>query len=314
MNSSPQCRVCGGARVAQVLQAKERMFGLDGEFECNVCGDCGSVSLAVSDFDLAKYYPPEYYSFSTAEAFGFKAKLASAIARALPKNMCSAAGRLSYSVQSVADVRRTVTEWLGRPVKSPRVLDVGCGSGSWLMPYHYAGCRTEGIDPFYEGEDPKEFPIHRVALAELTGTYDLITFHHSLEHTPNPKSYLESAYRLLADDGACVVRLPKLPSAAFETYQESWFALDAPRHYFIPTVAGFTQLAEDVGFASVVAADEASPNTVTWSEAYSRGATCHGTELSSVLSEDDIKGLREQAASAQLERRSCHGRFTLRKR
>ena len=183
---SGECRVCGASDVARSLDCRERMFGLDGHFTYTLCAACGSLSQTEQDFEVAKYYPTQYYSFSTGADFPFKAKAASFIGRMLPASLATVTGKISYSVGQVARVRAEITGWFGAPRQAPRLLDVGCGSGAGLLCYHYAGCQVEGLDPFYQGANPPQFPIHRMLLAELSGCYDVITFNHSLEHVPEP--------------------------------------------------------------------------------------------------------------------------------
>ena len=67
----------------------------------------------------------------------------------------------------------------------------------------------------------------------MTGAFDLITFHHSLEHMPQQIEALAESMQLLADGGRILVRIPTVTSEAFERYQEDWVSLDAPRHFFL---------------------------------------------------------------------------------
>jgi len=289
------------------------MFGLHGDFKYTQCGACGSLSQSECEYDLSRYYPPEYYSFSAERRFPLKARAACFVGRLLPTPMIKAAGQISYSIGVVARVRAEIASWLEEPRRRPRLLDVGCGAGAGLLCYHYAGCRVEGLDPFYGGANPAEFTIHRVPLAELHGCYDVITFNHSLEHMPNPQRILENVLSLLAEDGVCVIKLPKLPSAAFDTYGECWFPLDAPRHYFIPSVRGLTHLAETVGFKRVGATDEHVDQSFFWSEAYRRGNVRHGAKIEAILSVAERDALRKSAAIAHARQQSCHGIFVLHK-
>ena len=313
MKQPEQCRVCGAAEISRALDCRERMFGLDGHFTYTLCAACGSLSQSAQDFDMAKYYPPQYYSFAGGGNYSLKTKAACFVGRLLPPSLGAVAERFSYSLGQVARVRAEIADWLGSDRRAPRLLDVGCGSGSGSLRYHYAGCRVEGLDPYYHGKDPAEFIVHRMQLSELRGTYDVITFNHSLEHMASPRPVLENALRLLADDGACVIELPKLPSAAFEEFGEYWFSLDAPRHYFIPSERGMTELAQSVGFKRVRVADQRIDETFFWSEAYRRGKNRYGSQLDAILSGADFDLLRQQSAAAAARNASSHGAFVLNK-
>ncbi|MCW5625826.1 MAG: class I SAM-dependent methyltransferase, partial [Burkholderiales bacterium] len=118
-----------------------------------------------------------------------------------------------------------------------RILDVGCGSGHLLHALHWQGFRhVTGIDAFL-GEESQlpGLQIMRREIAQMDGTFDLIMFHHSLEHMPDPISALRHAARLCSPTGAVLVRLPITGTFAWREYQDLWVQLDAPRHLFIPT-------------------------------------------------------------------------------
>jgi SAM-dependent methyltransferase len=63
--------------------------------------------------------------------------------------------------------------------------------------------------------------------------FDLIMFHHSFEHSPQPLRELEFAKKLLKPNGKILVRIPVSASYAADTYGEYWFQLDAPRHIYL---------------------------------------------------------------------------------
>ena len=170
MTKPLQCRICSDTKVAATLHARERMFGLGGDFIYNLCESCSSLSLSAFDDDLSEYYLADYYSFSDNDAFSLKAKLACLIGRYLPNSLASQMGKYSYSIESVTRVRAEILQWLERDLRAPRILDVGCGSGTALLRYHYAGCNVEGLDPYFRGQNPAEFSIHRIQLDQLTGS------------------------------------------------------------------------------------------------------------------------------------------------
>ena len=131
-----------------------------------------------------------------------------------------------------------------------RILDVGCGSGIFLYMLRNAGfTNTMGTDPYiHETTAYKNgLTIYKQAIHEMRGEWDLIMFHHAYEHVPDPLETLVSTARLLTPGGVCLIRIPVSSSYAWEHYRTNWVQLDAPRHYFLHTVASMSLLASQAG-------------------------------------------------------------------
>lgn len=95
---------------------------------------------------------------------------------------------------------------------SPRLLDVGYGTGSFLRAAHQAGCEVSGIDSDDQHFHP-DFPC-RLKTGELvhgmfpSNSFDIVSLHHVLEHVVNLKDILEVVYDLLVAGGFIVVEVP----------------------------------------------------------------------------------------------------------
>ena len=72
-------------------------------------------------------------------------------------------------------------------------------------------------------------------------------FNHSFEHIPNQKETLDSVYRLLSENGKCIIRIPTVSSFAWEKYNVNWVQLDAPRHFFLHSINSIKLLALNSG-------------------------------------------------------------------
>ena len=94
---------------------------------------------------------------------------------------------------------------------SSRILEVGCGSGAFLLRLWETGFRTlEELDLYVEEhlEYPGELRVMNGSIGVCTGEWDIITFHYSFEHLPDPLESLKTAMGLLAGRGTIVVRMP----------------------------------------------------------------------------------------------------------
>ncbi len=142
--------------------------------------------------------------------------------------------------------------WLDRAAatRNSRILDVGCGTGATLRRLVDQGfTHVFGVDPFID-----ETVLHRGSTLVLKGTlddvdgeWDLIMFHHSLEHIEDQRRTIAHVARLLAPEGCCLIRVPVVSSYAWEEYQDRWVQLDAPRHLILHSVRSMTHLAQSAG-------------------------------------------------------------------
>lgn len=92
-----------------------------------------------------------------------------------------------------------------------RLLDVGCGYGSFVELMRRLGWDASGIDPSpaaVEAAATRGLPVRIGTLEEAQGRYDAVTMFYVLEHLPDPSAALRKAYDLLAPGGTLLVRVP----------------------------------------------------------------------------------------------------------
>lgn len=224
------------------------MFGFRDRFTYFECNHCGCVQIEDIPTDLSKYYPEGYYSLSVAKENAFKRFLKRRrAAQALNKNTFG--GKLLIRIWGTPPL----VKWL-RPTGvslDDAILDVGSGAGQLLLDMSNIGfSNLIGIDPyvehdlFYDGN----VRVLKKELYEIQGTYDLITFHHSFEHMPDPRSTLIEVGRLLPTGKNTLIRIPVAGTYAWRTYGTDWVQLDAPRHLFLHTDKSIAILAKQAGF------------------------------------------------------------------
>ena len=158
--------------------------------------------------------------------------------------------------------------------KESRVLDVGCGSGILVFALGLAGVKNVvGVDPFMSGGRDLSTggQLRHQDLSEVEGSYDLIMFHHSLEHVPDPEATLREALKRLAPGGRVLIRMPTPSSHAFVTYGAAWVSLDAPRHLVVLSRPGLSTLCERIGAGVLSVADDSTGFQFWGSEQYLRG-------------------------------------------
>jgi len=268
------CRICRREGEHRRVKAREMMFGFGDEFDYLECSACGCVQIERIPPDLSRYYPAAYYSFSDAAG-----------ARPMhPARMWLRRRRNAALVKG----RDPVGAWLARRFPEPnlaclgflhlretdRILDVGCGAGNLLRALHDIGFRDlHGIDAFIpsEGHDRPGLTIRKGSLGDLAGTYDVILFHHSFEHVPDPAETLVAARDRLTPNGVCLLRIPTVSSLAWRHYGTDWVQFDAPRHLHLFSREGIARLADRVGMAGLEIRDVSTAFQFWGSEQYRKG-------------------------------------------
>ena len=118
------------------------------------------------------------------------------------------------------------------------LLDVGCGTGSFLSAIKQQGWRISGLEPDADARKLakelhgfKVLPSHE--LFNLTkGVYDAITLWHVLEHVHQLHEYIAQLKELLAPGGKIFIAVPNYTSRDAKVYKKYWAAYDVPRHLY----------------------------------------------------------------------------------
>ena len=230
------------------------MFDTRKQFAYWECCSCGCMQIAQIPENLGEFYPAGYYSFSehltpwhmNLYRLYFKAPRLVGLFR-----------KPGVALQAVVKAK---------PRPGAKILDVGCGDGKIVKILRNAGFDAHGIDLFITSETPY---VRQATLQEVTKGWDLIMFHHSLEHMTDHLSVLRSAREKLNAGGMCLVRIPVI-NWAWQHYGENWMQLDVPRHLTLHTPKSFRLACESVGFRIVQTVFDSSEYQFSVSEMYRR--------------------------------------------
>ena len=252
-----KCRICENYKNNKEYEVKEMMLGLREKFTYFQCSECECLQIASIPVNMSKYYPKDYYSFST-KAQNSKTKfknlfkkiyfliifdetfLGRAITRVFPLQWLKRDKLVNFPKKDYRDLL---------PKKS-RILDVGCGKGHLLYILKMAGFNNLlGVDPYLDADIqyPNGLMILKKKIHNLNVQFDFIMFHHSFEHVSDPAETMKNVSRLLVKEGSCLLRIPTVNSFVWENYRENWVELDAPRHFFIHSIKSIEMLAQKCG-------------------------------------------------------------------
>jgi SAM-dependent methyltransferase len=264
----PACRVCGNLAGNRLHVVREMMLGLREEFPYLECGSCGCLQLVQIPGDMAKYYPPNYYSFDQHGAFlTFLRRRRSRHAYGHFNVVGWMLSELAVPNDAVRAIRRTGVE------KEAAILDVGCGSGRLLLDLAWLGFKNlTGVDPFLAKDIsyPAGPKVFRRGIGEMEGEFDLIMLHHSFEHMDRPDAVMHAVYRLLKPGGQAIIRIPVASSFAWRNYGVHWINLDAPRHFYLHTFQSMELLTKTAGLQAAEIVHEGNAEQFWGSEQYAK--------------------------------------------
>lgn len=119
--------------------------------------------------------------------------------------------------------------------RSGRSLDVGCGTGEFLHTLQKYGWQVEGVEAAEHSRmHVRKFgiPVYP-SLGEVPpGTYQVVTLWHVLEHLHRLNESVDQLQTHIAPGGVLIIAVPNVESWDAKRYQESWIALDTPRHLY----------------------------------------------------------------------------------
>jgi SAM-dependent methyltransferase len=256
------CPLCGSADATLLYDGlPDRVYGVSERLtrlvRCDGCGAAYQDPMPAED-ELAGMYA-SYYTHAPPPPPDAPHGAVARARRAIRNGYLNAA--LGYDLQPAAPfaVAGPLKGYFERAVRSlpkgRRVLDVGCGNGSFLSDATHAGWDAEGIDL-----DPQAVAAAREAGLEASvGTidahadrdYDAVTLSHVIEHVPDPIAFLRAAHGLLRPSGTLWVATPNLASITHATFGADWEGLDPPRHLVLFNAPALARALARAGFADV---------------------------------------------------------------
>jgi 2-polyprenyl-3-methyl-5-hydroxy-6-metoxy-1,4-benzoquinol methylase len=267
----PNCAVCGGEGKSLYQEGQsDRLFGAFGFWTFKKCSDqnCELMWLDPMPFkeDIGKAYV-NYYTHAVQNGNAAAGLLKQAY-RKMKRGYCatkygydqSPAIKILGKFLYLFPLRRGEVDSEIRflhAIPQGRLLDVGCGSGEWLLSMRELGWKVDGID----------FDENAVATARKQGlevrhgaleqqdfpgnSFDAVTLNHVIEHVPNPIETLAECFRILKPGGKLIVCTPNNSSLSHRIFKQDWRGLEPPRHLHLFSMQSMRQILGSVGFEKI---------------------------------------------------------------
>jgi SAM-dependent methyltransferase len=225
-----QCPICKGALRPTAIKTQDRQYDLPEVFAVEECPACevGVTVPQLNDAALAPHYGEGYSGYAMSKS------------------------RLRAWQRHRQVERQPFNDIAAR--EGRRLLDVGCGSGQIGIELMRRSWTVAGVDPSSEAvKAANELGIvARVGdISAWDGDpdgFDVVVFHHSLEHIPDPVDSLRRAAALVAArDGVVAVAVPNWGAPLRRLLGRNWFQLDVPRHRWHFTPRALSRAAETAG-------------------------------------------------------------------
>jgi SAM-dependent methyltransferase len=231
------CPFCGSEQLRPRVQCADLLRHKPGAFVLDQCGACGLVfqNPRLSTEGLDYYYRDFYDGLGeglVASVFDF--------------------GEATYHKRA---------EMVGAVATPKRWLDVGTGHAHFCLVASgvLPETRFDGLDMSESVEEAERrrwiTTGHRGTFPDLApslaGSYDVVSMHHYLEHTIDPRAELDSAAVVLAEGGHLLIELPDPESTWGRWLGRYWLPWFQPQHLHLMSIGILEQALAERGFTVV---------------------------------------------------------------
>ena len=216
-----ECPVCESPRCKPSYRMRDRFFETSNdEFLLYQCGSCGLLFQREEEVvnRLPGFYPPGYWWDGEGHASALEKKYR------------------EWMIQF--DQLRFILSLFPQP-QNHRLLDIGCGSGTFVKLAREAGFDACGLEQSEEAvriaQGSQQGTIFRASVQDLVAgeeQFDILTLFHSFEHMTEPLKCLRDLQKLLRKPGKIVLQVPNTKSMQARIFGPRWYGLDCPRHLY----------------------------------------------------------------------------------
>lgn len=249
--SRPDCVHCGHAGSVLYEKLQDRLFSAPGEWRFLECPACAMVWLDPQP--LPEQIWKLYQTYYTHESVDGSSRTYDT--RGLKKIIKRA---LALAFFWRASLYRTDFLYL-EGMKPGRLLEVGCGNGSFLRAAAALGWECEGVD--FDKDAVREAnaaPGVRARVGQLVnarypaGSVDAVVMNNVMEHLWNPVETLAKCREILRPAGRLIMVTPNVSSMGHRIFGRYWRGLEPPRHLFLFNPGSLAAMCRRAGFDGVL--------------------------------------------------------------
>jgi SAM-dependent methyltransferase len=225
------CALCGGTVFKPALKC--------GGFSYVRCGSCGLVQINPQPFPAeiaARYgeaHGEDYLSYELSNEVNF----------------------LRLQELALADAGFFILEKeLLENGKAPRVIDIGCATGTLLEKLRERGWNCTGVEISPSAEyarekrslDVRSTPLETCGFPD--NSFDALLASHLIEHLNDPALFVSEAYRVLEEGGRIYITTPNIAGFQARLFRGRWRSAIFD-HLYLFSVKSLSRLLEKQGFA-----------------------------------------------------------------
>ncbi len=215
-----RCPVCKNEDISFTIKAQDHTVSFE-EFEIWQCNACSLrfTQAAPDEKEIGKYYKSENYISHSNTNKGFINSLYHKVRR-----------------RTLLSKKKLIEKYTN--VKHGKIMDAGCGTGSFLHTMKTAGWQITGLEPDesarIKAKELYDLEVHpaEMLFKETAETYDAITMWHVLEHVHELHNYINQLKILLKPNGRLFIAVPNYTCYDQQVYKSFWAAYDVPRHLY----------------------------------------------------------------------------------
>jgi SAM-dependent methyltransferase len=223
------CPICGGPSKGFILRAEgkpdnEQWAG------CDVCQLFFLREMPTTEHELQRYAVGDYRTWVAKTRYE---RTGVSFERTFLIELTTESMRAQHMIMTIAATG---------PIPK-RFLDIGTATA--VLPAAVGKtwkCETAGVEPYKDYVIFTGIPIFP-SIDEVTGTYDVITCMHTLEHIPDPVGFLSKVREHLEPGGRLLIEVPNYYGGQNNPFHHN--------HVFVYTVKGLMVVLERAGLVPV---------------------------------------------------------------